>query len=99
MIIVAMTLALLATAPGSIDVTVHGAGVPPKCGAFDAYYYGCALSRSKAAKAQQDLRQKVGAMIADGKCDDAYRTALQAGDFEIAQQVHGLCQPPATAGH
>ena len=97
--IVAMTLALLATPPASLDVTVHGAVVPPKCGTLDAYYLGCALSRSKAAKARQDLRQKVGAMIADGKCDDAYRTALQAGDFEIAQQVQGLCQSPSAVGH
>ena len=99
MITLAMTVALLATPPTGVDVTVHGAGVPPKCGAFDAYYFGCALSRSKAARAQQDLRQKVGAMIADGKCDDAYRTALKAGDFDIAQQVQGLCQSPTAAGH
>jgi hypothetical protein len=38
-------------------------------------------------------RQKVGAMVAAGQCDQARATALSAGDFELAVQVNSICQP------
>lgn len=80
----------------NVDVTVHpDSQVPPKCSAFDAAYLNCSMAKSAAAKIQQQLKERVGQMIADGKCPDAYRTALSAGDFDVAAKVKGLCSDPA----
>ena len=39
------------------------------------------------------LRKTVGQMVVSGQCSDARATALNAGDFELAQQVDSMCRP------
>ena len=51
------------------------------------------------ARKGQELRETVGALVADGKCAIAKRAALQAGDFALAEQAASLCEPPSRAGH
>lgn len=41
----------------------------------------------------QGLREEVGALVADGKCADARKAALRAGDFQLADRAAGMCQP------
>lgn len=48
-------------------------------------------TRSADASRQQRLRQRVGRLIADGKCDDARKVALKAGDLDLAERVPQLC--------
>lgn len=42
---------------------------------------------------QRNLRAEVGQMVADGRCDDAKKAALQAGEFELAERAMKLCTP------
>ncbi len=44
---------------------------------------------------QASLRKKVGKLIADGHCDEAFQTATTAGDLALAKEVQGLCGPSA----
>ena len=94
MIAIALMAALATAEPsGSVDVTVHRDPTPPNCSLIDAAYFGCSLARSSATQKREALKKKVGALIADNKCDDAYKMALTAGDFDLAKQVRGLCTP------
>ncbi|GFE72642.1 MULTISPECIES: hypothetical protein [Novosphingobium] len=45
------------------------------------------------ARKQQGLREEVGALVADGKCADARKAALRAGDFALADQAGAMCKP------
>ena len=45
-----------------------------------------------AARKEQGLREEVGALVADGKCEDAKKAALRAGDFELADRAAAACQ-------
>ncbi|WP_395393737.1 hypothetical protein [Novosphingobium sp. BL-8A] len=42
---------------------------------------------------EQGLREEVGALVADGRCEDAKKAALRAGDFELADRAAAACQP------
>lgn len=88
-----LALAVAAGERESVDVTIHQPDAPVKCSALDAYYFGCRLARSAAAKRQQEEREHVGKLIADGKCEEARRVALEAADFYAAEKVKALCTP------
>ncbi|EQB13013.1 hypothetical protein [Novosphingobium lindaniclasticum] len=45
------------------------------------------------AQKQQGLLEEVGALVADGRCSDARKTALRAGDFALADRAGGMCKP------
>jgi hypothetical protein len=45
------------------------------------------------AQRQQGLREEVGALVADGRCADARKTALKAGDFALADRADEMCAP------
>jgi len=45
------------------------------------------------ARKEQGLREEVGALVADGKCEEAKKAALRAGDFELADRAAAACQP------
>lgn len=94
MIGLVLALALMADDPSSVDLTVHRTEAPG-CNAIDAYYFGCSLARAAAAKRQRQEREQVGALMADGKCDDAAKVALRAADFDLAAKVRSLCTPTA----
>jgi hypothetical protein len=47
----------------------------------------------EAVRQEQGLREEVGALIADGKCADARKAALRAGDFALAKEAGSMCQP------
>ncbi len=44
------------------------------------------------ARKELGLREEVGALVADGKCEDAKKAALRAGDFELADRAAAACQ-------
>jgi hypothetical protein len=48
----------------------------------------------RALQQQQALaaRQRIGQLIAAGRCPEALQEALQTGDLPLAQQVKALCQ-------
>lgn len=48
----------------------------------------------RALRQQQALaaRQRIGQLIAAGRCPEALEQALQSGDLPLAQQVKALCQ-------
>lgn len=55
-----------------------------------------AEARADVAKAQARrayLAERVGALVADGKCDEARKIALRGGDFGLARQVKEACEP------
>ncbi|PNU04841.1 hypothetical protein A8V01_18150 [Novosphingobium guangzhouense] len=41
---------------------------------------------------EQSLREEVGSQIAEGQCAEARKTALRAGDFELADKAAGMCE-------
>ncbi len=46
------------------------------------------------------LRKRTGALVADGKCDDAKALALREGDFALAQSITNYCKAnPPTPTH
>ncbi len=47
------------------------------------------------ARQYQGLREEVGALVADGRCADARKTALRAGDFALADRAGSMCEAPA----
>ncbi|MFT4053718.1 MAG: hypothetical protein QM681_04370 [Novosphingobium sp.] len=47
----------------------------------------------EAVRQEQGLREEVGALIADGKCSDARKAALRAGDFALAKEAGSMCEP------
>lgn len=99
MIALSLAAALMASeGQSTVDVNVNNQTTPAHCGAIDAYYFGCSLAKSAEAKKREKERQEIGALMADGKCDDAERVALRDGDFDTAQRVKTLCPsspPPA----
>lgn len=53
--------------------------------------------RARALRIQNDrveLPNRVGALVARGKCPEAEQAALKAGDFELAQQTRTYCSLP-----
>lgn len=51
-----------------------------------------------AARSRQrgiSLREKVGGLVAEGKCDDARKVALTGGDFDLADLAAKSCSPEA----
>jgi hypothetical protein len=46
----------------------------------------------KAAAQQQQLRDTVAAMVRDGQCRSAQATAIQGGDYELADYVSRACK-------
>lgn len=46
-----------------------------------------------AVRQEQGLREDVGALVADGKCADARKMALRAGDFALADKAGSMCAP------
>lgn len=54
-----------------------------------------AVAEAAEARLQtQRLRELVGALVADGKCDDARLAALKGGDFDLAERVRKICAAP-----
>ena len=47
------------------------------------------------AQKQQGLLEDVGALVADGRCSEARKTALRAGDFALADRAGAMCKPTA----
>jgi uncharacterized protein YqfA (UPF0365 family) len=43
------------------------------------------------AQRQGDRNQRVGSLVAAGRCQDALTTALNEGDFSLAGQVKNVC--------
>lgn len=41
--------------------------------------------------APQELRKRVGSLIADGDCTGAYQAALRDGDLDLAAKVKAVC--------
>jgi hypothetical protein len=41
----------------------------------------------------ESRNREIGSLMADGRCDDARKAALQAGDFDLAGRVKDLCAP------
>ena len=61
---------------------------------FDILVSGCKKFEVEAANARVALRKQVGSLVAAGRCEDAIKAALQAGDFALADKAKGYC--PAT---
>jgi len=53
-----------------------------------------AMQAETTAQANADWQRKqAGSMVADGKCDAARKFALEAGNFDLANQVGQACAP------
>lgn len=53
--------------------------------------------QARALRIQNDraeLPNRVGNLVAKGKCPEAEQVALKAGDFELAQRTHAYCVLP-----
>lgn len=53
--------------------------------------------QARALRIQNDraeLPNRVGSLVAKGKCPEAEQVALKAGDFELAQRTHAYCVLP-----
>lgn len=53
--------------------------------------------QARALRIQNDraeLPNRVGSLVAKGKCSEAEQVALKAGDFELAQRIHAYCVLP-----
>lgn len=46
----------------------------------------------EAFRQEQGLREEVGSLVADGRCADARKAALRAGDFALADQAGSMCK-------
>lgn len=50
-----------------------------------------------AAAARDERRVEVGRLLGEGRCEDAVRLALTAGDLDLAREARGFCARPAVA--
>lgn len=55
--------------------------------------YGCSPAEIRFAKESKAIRERIGALIADGKCEDAKAIPLRVGDFDLAERVQKICVP------
>jgi DUF917 family protein len=55
--------------------------------------YGCSPAEIRFAKESKTIREKIGALIADGKCEEAKAIPLRVGDFDLAERVQKICVP------
>lgn len=60
-------------------------------GGIAAVAAGCSAASIAQAKARDKERKTLGALIADGQCDQARNQALRSGDLELAERVTRLC--------
>lgn len=78
----------------------------PQQSVMGAYQQGRAIAQERAnqqaamaqqqandieAQRQGDRNQRVGSLVAAGRCQDALTTALNEGDFSLAGQVKNVC--------
>ena len=60
---------------------------------FSASDYKAIMDRHHQSESDH-LHRIVGQMVMEGQCSVAKATALNAGDFDLAQQVDSTCRPP-----
>lgn len=89
-VLIAVALAGASQAQPQQRTTVTIQDDPHDC-ADRGVFGGCSIGEVKAAKKARTLRQEVGAAAADGRCEDAVKIALKAGDFDLAERTKSLC--------
>ena len=63
----------------------------PRSQSFSASDFRAMMERHRQME-KDSLRKTLGQMVVAGQCSDARATALNAGDFELAQQVDSMCR-------
>jgi hypothetical protein len=58
---------------------------------YDILLSGCRKYEVESANARVALKKHVGELLASGQCDEAVKTALTAGNFELATQAKTFC--------
>ena len=62
-------------------------------GGMSALALGCTAGEIKRAKEIKAQRQQIGALVAEGRCEEAKAIPLKSGDFDLAERVQRLCTP------
>lgn len=88
----ALALAGAASAQPQQHTTVTVQDRPRDC-ADAGILGGCTAGEVKTAKKARALRGEVGMAAAEGRCEDAVKLALKAGDFDLAERTRALCKP------
>ncbi|HEX3945285.1 MAG TPA: hypothetical protein VHW69_14470 [Rhizomicrobium sp.] len=64
----------------------------PRSPSFSASDLNAMMERHRQTESDH-IHQIVGQMVMAGQCSDAKATALNAGDFDLAQKVDSMCKP------
>lgn len=100
--VIALTVASTAAAqPGEMDCTRVGTGIncseSATSAARRARLQAIAASERRKAEAvtekREALQRSVSQAVLEGRCDDARRIALEAGDLDAADKAMRLCTP------
>jgi len=91
----AIGMAVLCTVDQAKDLPApaDSAKTDPVSGFFSSM--GRDLIRQTKPAPAEDRRVAAGQLVAKGKCDEAMKLALKAGDLELAASLKPLCDKPA----